>query len=201
MVFASGGTQVLSGSQVAAGATAAVLKLQRGGDVRICPGTTLSVATSPNGSELMLSLSSGSIETDYRVNAGADTILTPDFRMQMIGPGVFHLAIAADSVGNTCVRPLANNAASVIITEVMGNGTYQVKPSEQVFFPRGKLDAAQNSTMQGCGCPAPPPPLQRAEAPPPPRPDAAIVPRPRPRRRPRASRRPLRLPRRHATGT
>jgi murein DD-endopeptidase MepM/ murein hydrolase activator NlpD len=164
VVFASGGTQVLSGSQVAAGASAAVLKLQRGGDVRICPGTNLSVATSPSGAELMLSLSTGSLETNYRVSSGSDTVLTPDFRMQMIGPGVFHLAIAADGVGNTCVRPLASNNASVIVTELMGNATYQVKPGEEVFFPKGKIAGAQNTTMQGCGCPAPEP-IQRAEAP------------------------------------
>lgn len=163
VVFAAGGTQVLSGSQVSAGVTAAMLKLQRGGEVRICPGTSLSIATSPSGAEMMFSLSTGSIETDYPVNAVADTVLTPDFRMQMIGPGVFHLAIAADSSGNTCVHPLASNTASVIVTELMGTGTYQVKPGEQIVFPLGKMAGAQNVSMPGCGCPAPPV-VERAKA-------------------------------------
>src|SRR5512140_449438 len=62
VVFVGGGTQVLSGSQVAAGSSSALLRLKRGGDVRICPGTELSVATSPEGHSLLLSLSAGSIE-------------------------------------------------------------------------------------------------------------------------------------------
>jgi len=40
VVLAASGTSVLSGSEVSAGQSAAVLKLQRGGELRICPRTT-----------------------------------------------------------------------------------------------------------------------------------------------------------------
>ncbi len=45
VLFSNQGTQVLSGSQMTAGEGAAVLKLKRGGQVRICPGTNLSLTS------------------------------------------------------------------------------------------------------------------------------------------------------------
>jgi hypothetical protein len=162
VILAAGGTRVLSGSTVAAGAGAATLKLERGGEVRICPGTNLSVSASSSGRELALGFSTGAVELHYPLASSADSLQTPDFRLLLAGPGAFHLAVSGDARGNACVRTLPSNTASVIVSELMGDGTYQVKADEQVVFRRGHIADVSQDLPPDCGCPAAAPAVNRA---------------------------------------
>ncbi len=164
VVLAASGTQVLSGSSVTAGTAPASLRLARGGEVRVCPATSLSVSASSSGRDLMLGLSSGALETHYTLAASADSILTPDFRILLAGPGTFHFAVSSDSAGNACVRSLENDTASVIVSELLGDGTYQVRPGQTVFFHNGRVSDASD-VGKPCGCP-PAPQTLKAEVPP-----------------------------------
>jgi hypothetical protein len=152
VLFSNQGTEVLSGSQVSAGAGAAVLKLKRGGQVRICPGTSLSLSTDASGKALALALSAGSMELDYTLPSAADAVLTPDFRLQLISPGTFHLAISVGASGDTCVHTLPGNDAAVFVAEMMGNDSYQLSPWKSVLFGGGKITGA-TVAPQRCGCP------------------------------------------------
>jgi len=163
--LSSGGTKVMSGANVTAGDAAARLLLTRGGEVRVCSQTSVAVSASSSGRELMFAMGSGALEADYKLANSADTIMTPDFRILLAGPGTFHFALRSRPNGDTCVQTRASNGASLVLTEMMGDATYQVKPNERVLFRGGKLSAPEASATEDCGCPPPAPPTLRAEAP------------------------------------
>jgi hypothetical protein len=169
MQLAGSGMNVLSGSQLSAGIAPATLKLFRGGQVRICPRSGLSVTTSGQG--LMLATGAGAIEIDYQLNQQvADVLITPDFNVMLVGPGTFHFALGVSKRGDTCVKPLPGNASEITFSELLGTGVYKTQPNQTVMFRGGKLEAPAELSSE-CGCP-PGAPIMRAEAKPSPTPVA-----------------------------
>lgn len=122
--------------------------------MRICPGTNLTVNSSPNGKELMLAMSAGSLEGSYRLPAAADAVLTPDFRILISGPADVNVSVTANEKGDTCVRSRGDQSY-VIVSELMGDDFYRVRPNEQVVFRAGHAKDPQIGGDMVCGCPAP----------------------------------------------
>ena len=162
------GTPAVGGSSVYAGMETAIVHLPRGGEVRVCPGTTVSLTYSQNGRDLMLGMSTGALEVHYGLTDSIDAVVTPDFRIVLPGPGMFDYAFSADSKGNTCVRALPGNRSPVVVAELMGDGVYDVKPAQEVTFHSGHLASISATTPPDCGCPQPGGMVMRAANEPPP---------------------------------
>ncbi len=153
VVLAGSRTRLTSGSSVTAGQNPALLRLVRGGEIRVCPRSKVSLTNSQTGRDLVIGMGTGAIEAQYSLRGAADTVLTPDFRILLAGPANFHVAIGADARGNTCVRSLDGDTGSILITEMMGDGVYQVLPGEQVYLRNGAVANASRSVPPDCGCP------------------------------------------------
>jgi len=194
VVLSGNGAHVLSGSQVSAGEGVALLRLERGGELRICPKTNLSLSADQSGKSLVLGMNAGAMELNYSLRTAQDSLITPDFRFQLISPGSFHLAISVAPTGDTCVRSLPGNDASLFIAEMMGTDSYQLSPGKNVLFRGGRISGATDAPPI-CGCPAvkaqpealtstapafseavPAPPKPASEAKPSPNPEAPSIP-------------------------
>jgi hypothetical protein len=159
---AGSGMSVLPGSELSAGITPATLKLARGGQVRVCPSTNLSVNAAGQG--LMLGMGAGALEIDYELSQQAtDILVTPDFNLRLAGPGVYHFFLGVNSKGDTCFKPLPGNTSGVVFSELMGADSYGAAADESDVFSGGKLSARSPLTAT-CGCAAPPVPVMRAGA-------------------------------------
>ncbi|HYN15509.1 MAG TPA: hypothetical protein VES66_06950 [Terriglobales bacterium] len=165
VALSAASTRVMSGSSVMAGVSNASVRLIRGGELRVCQGSSVSLTNSANGAQILVGMSSGTIETHYPLANSRDSIMTPDFEITLNGSGMFHLAVSTDQNGNTCVQSLHGNTGSAKVSELMGDGSYTVKPGEQVIFRAGHA-SNPGPVVGNCGCPVAIPVLRAAAEPP-----------------------------------
>jgi len=117
-IIMEAGSRLASDSSVTAGPDTTILHLTRGGEVRVCPATTLSVTTSQNGHDLLLGMSTGAARSalhsehlPIRCSRGLPHAAGRSRRVS--------LCISADARGNTACARWRETAASVIVSELM----------------------------------------------------------------------------------
>lgn len=162
MELERGQTVLGNGSTVTARSQPVVIDLRRGGDVRLCPTTSLHLAKDssihdPASTALMLAFDRGAFETHYSVGKYSDVLLTPDLRILISGPGEANLSIRVNSQGDTCIANHGAKAPYVTVSSQLEGGAYRVMPNQRVIFEHGSLSEVVDRAQEPCGCPAEPP--------------------------------------------
>jgi hypothetical protein len=147
----SGRAELTNGSTVTAKDHTAPVKLERGGEIRVCQTSGLHVSEAADDS-LLLALDRGAMEIHMKARAG-DVVLTPDLRFTMGGPGELELEMRVTPSGDTCVDNKGHRAPLLKIADTFGEASYELKPGQHVTFEHGSLREVVDHETVPCGCP------------------------------------------------
>ena len=163
---ADGDMELGNGSTITAGSETVPIALTRGGELQLCPTTSVHLARdrsiqTPDASGLMLGLDRGAIEAHYETGKYSDVLLTPDLRILISGPGKADLSIRVSRQGDTCIDNRGPSAPYITVTSQLEGGLYRVQPGQHVSFQHGSLREVVDTEHEPCGCP---PPISVADA-------------------------------------
>jgi hypothetical protein len=105
---------------------------------------------------LLMAIDHGALEASFTTGQNADTVLTPDFRILIGGPGASNVKVRLGQGGDTCVDNPGSTAPYVLVTSVFDGRLYRVQPGQRVMFQHGSLDTVVDQEKEPCGCPPPP---------------------------------------------
>ena len=131
------------------------------GEMRVCAMSSIKLAADSTSAAgeipgLLIAMDQGAVEMSYASTAdakNADTLLTPDFRILIGGPGAADLKVRLGSQGDTCVDNSGVNGPYVVVSSVFEGGTYRVQPGQRVMFQHGSLHEVVDEEKETCGCP------------------------------------------------
>jgi hypothetical protein len=159
----NGKASIGNNGTITANDSTAHVSLARGGDLRVCASTKVSLSRDSSGglsagndAALMIALDRGAIEASYTPGQYSDVLLTPDLRILVSGPGQADLKVRINSQGDTCIDNPGANAPYVTVTSQFEGGVYRVQPNQRVLFEHGSLQQVVDNEKEPCGCPAPP---------------------------------------------
>jgi hypothetical protein len=146
--------RIMNGAQIDAAQHSATVKLERGGELVVCPQSGVTLTASASGRDQLVGLSRGAVEARYALGQSSDTLMTPDFRLQLKGPGQVDIRVGLAPNGDACVESQASSSASVGVNELFGDGVFEVNPGERWLFTNSTVSTAQRDPQTTCGCPA-----------------------------------------------
>ena len=131
------------------------------GEMRVCAMSSIKLAADSSNAAgeapgLLMAMDQGAVEMSYAATAdikNADTLLTPDFRILIGGPGAADLKVRLGTQGDTCVDNAGANGPYVVVSSVFEGGTYRVQPGQRVMFQHGSLHQVVDQEKEACGCP------------------------------------------------
>ncbi len=174
-VTVSGSLEVTNGQAsignngtITAGAQAVDVELARGGALKVCGTTKVSLSRDTSiaaaDAGLMIALDRGAVEASYKSGKYSDVLLTPDLRILISGPGTADLKIRVNEKGDTCVDNHGVDAPYVTVTSPFENGVYRVQANQRVMFEGGSLTKVVDNEAEPCGCPVETQPVMVASA-------------------------------------
>lgn len=143
---------------VTSGSKTTEVTLPRRGVLRVCASTSVHLsadASVPAGETpgLMMALDHGALEASFATGQNSDTVLTPDFRILIGGPGSSDVKVRLGQHGDTCIDNPGSNAPYVVVSSVFEGGAYRVQPGQRVMFQHGSLKEVVDQEKEPCGCP------------------------------------------------
>jgi hypothetical protein len=160
-IEAAGDEVMIDGAgEVTSGPGSTQVVLPRRGTLRVCASTTVKLAadaSAPAGETpgLIMALDHGAIEASFATGRNADTVLTPDFRILIGGPGAVEVKVRLGEHGDTCVDNPGADAPYVLVSSVFEEGAYRVQAGQRVMFEHGSLHDVVDNEKEPCGCPPP----------------------------------------------
>lgn len=154
----SGKAVIGKSGTVTSGSKTTQITLPRRGVLRVCASTSVHLsadASVPTNETpgLMMALDHGALEASFATGQNSDTVLTPDFRILIGGPGSSEVKVRLGQHGDTCVDNPGANAPYVVVSSVFEGGAYRVQPGQRVMFQHGSLKEVVDQEKEPCGCP------------------------------------------------
>ena len=149
---------IAASAAITSGAETTQVTLPYRGVLLVCASTTVKLATDssvPAGDVpgLLMAMDHGAVELSFATSHNADTLLTPDFRILISGPGAAEVKVRLGPQGDTCVDNVGANAPYVLVSSVFDAGVYRVQPGQRVMFQHGNLHEVVDQEKEPCGCP------------------------------------------------
>ena len=149
-------------ASITSGSETAHVTLPYRGTLLVCSSTTVKLAADssvPSGDVpgLLMAMDRGAVEVDFATGRNSDSLLTPDFRILISGPGAANVKVRLGPMGDTCVDNPGADAPYVLVSSVFDGGAYRVQPGQRVMFQHGSLHEVVDQEKESCGCPPPAP--------------------------------------------
>jgi hypothetical protein len=100
----------------------------------------------------LFSLDQGDVEFHFDARSEGDALQTPDYHVRFAGPGRFDLAMCTDKHGGLVLHGDSSSRAALVVSEMIGDGVYQVETGKSVEFSNGTVRDT-NQSDPPCGCP------------------------------------------------
>ena len=164
---------IAASAAITSGAETTHVTLPYRGTLLVCASTTVKLAADSAGAPagdvpgLLMAMDHGAVEMSFATSHNADTLLTPDFRILISGPGAAEVKVRLGPQGDTCVDNTGDpsdrssslgwntgaNAPYVLVSSVFDGGIYRVQPGQHVMFQHGSLHEVVDNEKEPCGCP------------------------------------------------
>jgi hypothetical protein len=155
---AGGRASITTSGTITAGTRTTEVLLPRRGSLLVCASTSVKLAADssvPAGETpgLLMAIDRGALEMSFATTQNADTLLTPDFRIVIGGPGSAEVKVRLGDDGDTCVDNPGADAPYVVVSSIFDGGVYRVQPGQRVMFEHGSLQSVIDQEKEPCGCP------------------------------------------------